>query len=267
MTTKIGVIGCGNMGSALVRGIVGARVVAAAQIAAWDPDSRRRSALAKSCRIRAARSNVEVASARVLLLAVKPQQMESVLTEIRPFLSHRPLVISIAAGITTTKIEQWLGSSIPVIRVMPNTPALVGEGISVLAAGRRAGPRHLKLAERLFRAVGRVERLPEKQLDAVTAVSGSGPAYFFFLMEQMIETGVKLGLPRDAAVRLVLGTAVGAAKLAASSGESPSTLRARVTSQKGTTEAALRAFEKAGVGPAIRSGIQAAARRSKELSK
>lgn len=266
MKTKIGVIGCGNMGQALIQGMLKSRFVSASAVAVWDADSKKLARVVKSFRVRRARSNGEAAGSRIILLAVKPQQMGLVLREIRPHLAHRPLLISIAAGISTGWIEKKIGGRrIPVVRVMPNTPALVGVGASAIAPGRKATAGSLKMVERIFHCVGDVVVVPEKWMDAVTAVSGSGPAYFFYLMERMIRAGVSLGLSPEAASRLVLQTAFGAAVLASSAGEDPAELRARVTSKGGTTEAAFKAFEKAGLGAILEKGIRAAAARAKEL--
>ncbi len=262
---KIGVIGCGNMGAALIRGMTKSRFVAGSRIIAWDSDRAKLKAIARSCGLEAARSNADVAAAHVLLLAVKPQQMEQVLQEIRPQLRHRPLIISIAAGISTRWIERRVGGSVPVVRVMPNTPALVGAGISAIAGGRRATPSMLKITEQIFQGVGEVIRVPEKWINAVTAISGSGPAYFFFLMEQMIRAGVRLGLSQEVAHRLVVETAEGAAVLAKTVGADPKVLRAKVTSKGGTTEAAFKLFDKRRLDRTLHEGIQAAARRAKEL--
>ncbi len=263
----IGVIGCGNMGTALIRGMLAAPLLSPRRLVCWDTDAGKLSRLARQWKIRKARSNREVAAAQVVLLAVKPQQMEEALAEIRPCLSGRTLLISIAAGISTGWIEKQVGGSIPVVRVMPNTPALVGAGISAVAGGRRANAGHLRLAERIFGCVGKVVRLPERLLDAVTAVSGSGPAYFFYLMERMIEAGVKLGLSKEVARALVLQTAIGAARLAMESKENPGRLRGRVTSKGGTTEHAFRVFRRSRLGETLRRGIEAAARRAKQLGR
>ena len=255
------------MGRALIQGMLACRFVPGRRILGWDPDSAKLRGLVRSCRIRPARSNRKLAEGSdVILLAVKPQQMGAVLEEIRPHLRHRPLVISIAAGVRIGRIEKALGDRVPVVRVMPNSPALIGRGISAVAAGRAAGRQHLAVAEALFRGVGRVVRVPERWMDAVTAVSGSGPAYFFFLMEEMIRAGVGLGLSPSAARELVLSTAEGAAALARSEPD-PAALRARVTSRGGTTEAAFRCFTRAGLGRILGAGIRAAARRSKALSR
>ena len=263
---SVGIIGCGNMGSALARGMVEARLLPPGRVIGYDADPAKARKLAKNLRIKAARSAREAAACSVLLLAVKPQQMEKALEEIRPYLEHRPLLISIAAGMRTGWIERRAGRGIPVVRVMPNTPALVKKGISAVALGASAGPKHRLLAERIFRSVGEVIRVEESRMDAVTAVSGSGPAYFFYLMEQMAETGARLGLSAAAARRLAGATAQGAAELAARSGEDPAALRARVTSRGGTTEAAFKVFKQKKLGAILQSGIRAAARRAKELS-
>ncbi|MBI3318726.1 MAG: pyrroline-5-carboxylate reductase [Candidatus Omnitrophica bacterium] len=264
---SVGVIGCGNMGSALIRGMLEGRVFPASRIRAWDPQGSRLKGLARAWGIRPASSNREAARSAVVLLAVKPQQMGQVLSEIRPHLGHGPLLVSIAAGIPTDWIEARAGGSIRVVRVMPNTPALVRCGVSALARGKGATSKDLRTVEKIFGGVGKVVRVKENLMDAVTAVSGSGPAYFFFLMEQMIQEAVRLGLPREAAQRLVTETARGAGELALQSGESPELLRARVTSKGGTTEAAFRFFARRQLGEILRKGIRAACRRAKQMRK
>ena len=264
---RLGVIGCGNMGSALLRGIVESRFLPARRILAWDTDRRKLRTLSRRLKVRSAGSNGQLARAcSVLLLAVKPQQMGGVLKEIRPALGRKSLVISIAAGIPTRWIEKRLGRGVPVVRVMPNTPALVGKGISAVALGHSASRAHGRVAEQILSCVGEVVPLPERQLDAVTAVSGSGPAYFFYLMEQMIEAGVKLGLSRSVARRLVFATAAGAAELACQTGKEPGVLRTRVTSKGGTTDAAFKLFRRRRLGTILHEGVRAAARRSRALS-
>ncbi len=264
----IGVIGCGNMGSALMFGMLKKHFRTASEITSWDPDKRKLNRVTQSLGIRKAKSNVELAQGvRIILLAVKPQQMEEVLDEVRPALTHRPLLISVAAGIPIRWIEKRVGQSIPVVRVMPNTPALVGFGVSAIAPGRSARSIHLKAAQQIFKSVGEVVRVPERWMDAVTAVSGSGPAYFFYLMEQMIQAGLELGLSKKVARHLVIETALGAAELARRAGEDPEDLRVRVTSKGGATEAAFRVFARRHLGEVLRSGIRAAAARSKELAR
>ena len=267
MSLSVGIIGCGNMGTALARGMVEARLLPAGRITGYDADAAMTRRLARGLKIKAARSSREAAACCVVRQAVKPQQMAEVLAEIRPLLSRRPLLISIAAGVRTDWIERRAGQGVPVVRVMPNTPALVKKGISAIAPGRSAGARHRAVAERIFGSVGETVRVPERLMDAVTAVSGSGPAYFFYLMEQMAEAGAGLGLPAGTAKRLAAVTARGAARLAACGGEDPAALRKKVTSKGGTTEAAFKVFERQGLGRILREGIRAAARRAKELSK
>lgn len=266
MSLSVGVIGCGNMGSALARGMVEAHLLPAGRIVGYDADSAKSRRLARGLKIKSARSAREAAACSVVLLAVKPQQMGEVLSAIRPFLTHRPLLISIAAGIRTDWIERRAGRGVPVVRVMPNTPALVKKGISAVAAGRSASIRHRAVAERIFGSVGETVRVREREMDAVTAVSGSGPAYFFYLIEQMEKAGTGLGLPSGTAKKLAAATARGAARLATCSGEDPAALRAKVTSKGGTTEAAFKVFERKGLGNILQEGIRAAARRAKELS-
>jgi pyrroline-5-carboxylate reductase len=204
--------------------------------------------------------------ARVLLLAVKPQDIDVLLGALAPHVDPaRHLVVSVAAGVPTTRIEASLPAGTPVVRVMPNTPALVDEGMSVLSPGAHAADADLDEAEELLAAVGRVRRVPESQQDAVTALSGSGPAYFFFLVEAMIDAGILLGLPRTLAADLIVQTALGAAVMLRDSGEHPVQLREAVTSPGGTTIAAVRELERHGVRAALIAAIEAAHARSVEL--
>jgi pyrroline-5-carboxylate reductase len=204
--------------------------------------------------------------ARVLLLAVKPQDIDVLLSALAPSVDPaRHLVVSVAAGVPTSRIEALLPAGTPVVRVMPNTPALVDEGMSVLSPGAHAEEAHLDEAEALLAAVGRVRRVPESQQDAVTALSGSGPAYFFYLVEAMIDAGILLGLPRTLAADLIVQTALGAAVMLRDSGEHPVQLREAVTSPGGTTIAAVRELERHGVRAALIAAIEAAHARSVEL--
>lgn len=204
-------------------------------------------------------------SADTVLLVVKPQDMESVLGEISTHLRPEALVISLAAGITTTYLEQRLPPGTAVVRVMPNTPALVDEGMSAISPGSSCDEEHLDRAESLLASVGSVIRVPEKQQDAVTAISGSGPAYLFFVVESMIEAGVHLGLPRTTATQLAVQTAFGSAKLLRETGQHPTVLREQVTSPGGTTAAALRKLESHSVRAAFLAALEAARDRSAEL--
>jgi pyrroline-5-carboxylate reductase len=212
-------------------------------------------------------SNLEAAKrAETLVVVVKPQDMTQLLDEVAPEVRAGQLVISLAAGITTELIESRLADGVAVVRVMPNTPALVDEGMAAIAPGTHCDDEHLTEAEELLRSVGRVVRVPEYQLDAVTAISGSGPAYLFFVVEAMIEAGVHLGLPRTTASELVVQTVVGSAKMLRETGEHPIVLRERVTSPGGTTAAAVRELEDHKVRAAFMTALEAARNRSRALA-
>ena len=262
MTTAI--IGAGVMGEALLSGLLRAGVPASELLIA---DRRlERSAEVTQKHGVANGTNQEVAAkAQTVVLVVKPQDMAIVLAEICDFLKPGALVVSLAAGITTTFIEQLLPPKTPVIRVMPNTPALVDEGMAAINSGSNCTEEHMQTAETLLRSVGQVVRVPERYQDAVTAISGSGPAYIFYAVEAMIEGGVMLGLPRDVANALVLQTVYGAATMLRETGEHPTVLREQVTSPGGTTVAALRQFDDFKVRAAFLSAMEAARDRSKEL--
>jgi pyrroline-5-carboxylate reductase len=213
-------------------------------------------------------SNVEAATkADTLVLVVKPQDMPDLLDEIAPAVRPGQLVMSLAAGITTETIESRLAEGVAVVRVMPNTPALVDEGMSAISRGSHCDEAHLVEAEQLMGATGRVIRVPEKQQDAVTAISGTGPAYLFFVVEAMIEAGVHLGLPRSTATELVIQTMVGSAKLLRETGEHPTVLRERVTSPGGTTAAAIRQLEEHKVRAAFMVALESARDRSRSLAR
>jgi pyrroline-5-carboxylate reductase len=212
-------------------------------------------------------SNVDAArKADTLVLVVKPQDMGDLLDEIAATVRPGQLVVSLAAGITSGFIEARLPDGVPVVRVMPNTPALVDEGMAAISRGTHCDEEHLTAAEALLTATGRVVRVPEKQQDAVTAISGTGPAYIFFVVEAMIEAGVHLGLPRSTATELVVQTLVGSAKLLRETGEHPTVLRERVTSPGGTTAAAVRELEDHKVRAAFLTAMEAARNRSRALA-
>jgi pyrroline-5-carboxylate reductase len=212
-------------------------------------------------------SNADAADqAATIVLAVKPQDMDALLAELAPVVTSDHLIVTIAAGITTSAIERRLPAGVPVVRVMPNTPALVGEAMSAVAPGAHASAEHLDRAEALFRPVGRVVRLPESQLDAVTALSGSGPAYVFYLVEAMTDAGILLGLPRAVAHELIVQTVYGAAVMLRETGEHPVALREAVTSPAGTTISAIRELENHGVRAAFLAALEAARDRSRELA-
>jgi len=211
-------------------------------------------------------ANTEAAKAETVVLVVKPQDMADVLTEIAPALRPGQLVVSLAAGITTRAIEKHIPDGVAVVRVMPNTPALVDEGMAAISPGSHCDEEHLAIAEDLLKQTGRVVRVPEKQQDAVTAISGSGPAYLFFVVEAMIEAGVHLGLPRSTATELVVQTVVGSAKLLRETGTHPTVLREQVTSPGGTTAAAIRQLEDHKVRAAFITAMEAARDRSVALA-
>ncbi|MBD0293102.1 MAG: pyrroline-5-carboxylate reductase [Jiangellaceae bacterium] len=204
--------------------------------------------------------------AETLALVVKPQDMGGLLKEIAEDVRSGQLVVSLAAGITTAFIESRLPDGVPVVRVMPNTPALVDEGMAAISPGSHCDESHLHEAELLLQATGRVVRVPEKQQDAVTAISGTGPAYIFYVVEAMIEAGVHLGLPRATSTELVMQTLVGSAKLLRETGEHPVVLRERVTSPAGTTAAAVRLLEEGKVRADFLAAIEAARDRSRSLA-
>jgi len=212
-------------------------------------------------------SNIEAAAvADTLVFVVKPQDMGALCDEIAEHVRPGTMVVSLAAGITTAFLESHLPTGVPVVRVMPNTPALVDEGMAALSAGEHCDDAHLDEAEALLRAVGKVVRVPEKCQDAVTAISGSGPAYIFYIVEAMIEAGVVLGLPRATASELVIQTVYGAATMLRETGEHPSVLRENVSSPAGTTVAALRELDDHKVRAAFISALEAARNRSRQLA-
>lgn len=213
-------------------------------------------------------NNAVVKFADVIILAVKPKDFDKVLkTEICCGVSKKKLLISIAAGVTTKHIESIVGKDIPVVRVMPNMAAMIGEAISSISAGNSAGSEHIKTAKEIFSVIGDVIEIDESMADAVTAVSGSGPAYFFYLVESIIEAAEKLGLDKDVARRLAFKTALGSAKLLEALKEDPAVLRRKVTSKGGTTEAAFKVFESKKFKDMVILALEAAYKRSKELSK
>ena len=261
----VAVIGAGVMGETLVSGLMraGRR---AEELLLTERRPERATELRERYGIEVVSNSVAAQKADTLLLVVKPQDMAEVLQEMAPHVSAQTLVVSLAAGITTGFVESHLPDDVPVIRVMPNTPALVDEGMSAISRGSHCDEAHLAEAETLLSAVGRVLRVPEKQQDAVTAISGSGPAYIFFVVEAMIEAGVHLGLPRSTATELVLQTVVGSAKLLRETGEHPVVLRERVTSPGGTTAAAVRELEDHKVRAAFLTAMEAARNRSRALA-
>jgi pyrroline-5-carboxylate reductase len=261
----LAIIGGGKIGEALLSGLV--RRGGPDGILVCERSPERATQLAERYGVSAVDLGDAAARARVLLLAVKPQDIDTLLARLTGVVDAGHLVVSVAAGVPTKRIEAALPPGTPVVRVMPNTPALVDEGMSVLSAGTHAAEEHLDEAEALLAAVGRVRRVPESQQDAVTALSGSGPAYFFFLVEAMVDAGILLGLPRALAADLIVQTALGAAVMMRDSGEHPVQLREAVTSPGGTTIAAVRELERHGVRAAMIAAIEAAHARSVELGR
>jgi pyrroline-5-carboxylate reductase len=259
------ILGAGVMGETLLSGLIRAgRPVEELLVA------EKRSERARELEDRYAVSVVSnldaTKRADTLALVVKPQDMGGLLDEIAPSVRPGQLVVSLAAGITTTFLESRLPRGVPVVRVMPNTPALVDEGMAAIAPGSHCDDEHLAIAEDLLGSTGRVLRVPEKQMDAVTAISGTGPAYVFFVVESMIEAGVHLGLPRATATELVVQTLVGSAKMLRETGSHPVVLREQVTSPGGTTAAALRELEVHKVRAAFLAAMEAARDRSAQLA-
>ena len=259
------IIGAGVMGEALLSGLLrGGHDPADLVVGEKRPD--RAAELREKYAVEVLANTEAAARADTVALVVKPQDMGEVLTEIAPHLHAGQLLISLAAGITTDYIESHIPSGIAVVRVMPNTPALVDEGMAAISAGTHCDEEHLALAEQMLSVTGHVLRVPEKQQDAITAISGSGPAYLFFVVEAMIEAGVHLGLPRTTATELVVQTVVGSAKLLRETGDHPTVLRERVTSPGGTTAAAIRQLEDHKVRAAFIMAMEAARDRSIALA-
>ncbi|MNO81110.1 Pyrroline-5-carboxylate reductase [compost metagenome] len=263
---RIAFVGAGNMAASLIGGLR-AQGVPATSLRASDPGAEQRAKIAAEHGIEVFEDNASaVKDADVVVLAVKPQVMKQVCEPLAAHLSAGQLIVSIAAGIPCASLERWLGAR-PIVRCMPNTPALVGLGASGLYANARVSAGQRGQAEQLLSAVGIALWLDEeKQIDAVTAVSGSGPAYFFLLMEAMTAAGEKLGLSSEVAARLTLQTALGAARMALDSDVGPAELRRRVTSPNGTTEAAIKSFQANGFEGLVEQALSAADHRSAELA-
>jgi pyrroline-5-carboxylate reductase len=259
-------LGAGNMARALLRGCLVRAGLAPEHLAATDVSPAALAQLTAEHAIRTFASNAEATAwASVIVLAVKPQVLPAVLFEIAPAITPDKLVISIVAGVPSERIVEQLGGHARVVRAMPNTPAIVGEGATAIVGGRDAAPEDLAVAEELFRSVGIVVRVAESMMDAVTGLSGSGPAYAFMAIEALSDAGVRAGLPRDVALKLSAQTLLGAAKLAIETGEHPGRLKDMVTSPAGTTIAGVAALERAGFRHALLAAVEAATARSKEL--
>jgi pyrroline-5-carboxylate reductase len=261
----IAILGAGQMGEALASGLLRAGVVSPDGIVAAARRPERVQQLRAAYGIDVLSAAQAATKAQTLVISVKPQDMEALLAEISPVVTADQLVISVAAGITSSYIGRRLAGEVPVVRVMSNTPVLVDEAMSVISPGPHATEEHLRRAEQLLRPVGKVLRIPESQQDAATALSGSGPAYVYFLVEAMVDAGILLGMPRQTALEMVKQAVYGAATMLRDSGEHPVLLREAVTSPGGTTINAIRELERHGVRAAVLAAIEAARDRGREL--
>lgn len=268
---RIGIIGAGAMGGALCRGLVLAQAALPTRILVSDPHTEHVENLKNTLNIKVAKNNAQVAlHTDIIVLAIKPFTIPTVMEEIRESLKRDadkplPLLVCIAAGVRTSKIESYLEEPIPVVRAMPNTPAQVLKGAAAYCRGTHANDDHIAQAKAIFQSVGIGVEVPESQMDAVTALSGSGPAYIYLMIEALIDGGVRAGLPRDVASQLASQTVLGAAQMVIDTGMHPAQLRDMVTTPAGTTIEAIAALEHSGLRAALIDAIGKAAQRSKEL--
>jgi pyrroline-5-carboxylate reductase len=265
---RIGFLGAGKMATALARGWLKAALTRLDHLMASDPLPEARQAFSAACEVQAGADNREVVkSSDLLILAVKPQSMAGLLTEIRPAVTNGHLIVSIAAGISLNQLAAGLGAERRLIRVMPNTPCLVGASASAYSPGGTVTAEDVALVDRLLKAVGLAFCLPESMLDAVTGLSGSGPAFVYVVIEALSDGGVRMGLPRDVAAALAAQTVFGAAKMVLETGSHPAVLKDMVASPGGTTIAGLHALERSGLRAALIDAVEAATKRSAELGK
>lgn len=262
----IGFIGAGQMATALGQGFLRAGLVSGDDLLASDPSAEARQRFTSLTQGRTTEDNLEVARrSDVLFLAVKPQQMVRVVSELKGKISSEQLIVSIAAGIRMAVLAQGLGPGVRLVRVMPNTPCLVGQGACGFSLGDMATPADGKLVKQLLESVGIAVEVEEKQLDAVTGLSGSGPAFVYVMIEALSDGGVRMGLPRSVATALAAQTVLGAAQMVVTTGDHPGVLKDRVASPGGTTIAGLQALEEKGLRGALMAAVEAATRRSIEL--
>jgi pyrroline-5-carboxylate reductase len=263
---NIGFIGAGNMAGAIIKGLIKGGAHSPDHLAVSDNDHTKIRSMVDDYGIKAYQSNRDlVEKASIIVFSVKPQVIRAVLAEISPYLTTDHLIISIAAGIPVSLIEEYIGRDKPIIRVMPNTPALIQRGVSALAQGGAATSVHMKQARGIFDAVGKTVIVDEGMMDAVTALSGSGPGFVFRIMEAFVEAGMKAGFDRETALMLTTQTFLGSAHLADESGSTLSKLREMVTSPGGTTAAGLNSLEAKGIQDCIQSAVRSACDRSMEL--
>lgn len=263
---KIAFIGAGQMGSALMRGMLQAKVIQPHQVIVSDVNRNRLEELRREFQVNVAENNRDAAQrSNVILLAVKPQQLGDVLSEIQDCIDENQIIISIAAGVSTKAISRRIEKNIPIIRVMPNLSVLVRKGISVISPGAAVGESSVELVERLFASVGEIIFLEEELQNQAMALSGCGPAYFYYFVENLIEAGKKSGLDSQIATKLVIETLVGAGAMLKETGKPPTKLREMVTSPGGTTSAAWQVFEQAGFPEWFLKAVEAAIKRAQEL--
>lgn len=266
--SRVGFIGGGNMGEALIKGLLSTSPMPAENLCVFDVSKNRQKYLEDRYRVTLCKSIDEIAQKnKILVLAVKPQNMQEVLQELALSLSSGSLIISIAAGVTMESIAAALPEEIPIIRVMPNTPALVQQGASALARGKHVSDEQMGIALDIFQAVGKAIAVEEKWMDAVTGLSGSGPAYVLMLIESFIDAGVLVGLPRATSRELVLQTFLGTVRMVEETGKHPAELKDLITSPAGTTIEGLKVLEEWGIRGALMEAVRAATVRSAELGK
>lgn len=264
---RIGLVGAGQMATALARGFVAAGLTAADKLLASDVDQAALQRFAQATGGQTTADNgVVAAQSDIVFLAVKPQQMAQVASGLRAKLTEKQLIISIAAGVRLASLAEWLGPAVRLVRVMPNTPCLVGQGASGYSLGQRATSEDGALVSRLLGAIGSAWQVDEKLLDAVTGLAGSGPAFVYIMIEALSDAGVRMGLPRNIATEMAARTVGGSAAMVLATGEHPAVLKDRVASPGGTTIAGLQALESGGLRAALMAAVEAATRRSIELA-
>ena len=268
---KIGFIGGGNMAEAILKGMLSSSLIKASNIFVSEPNKSRQTFLTTEFKVKVVKENLDlVKKADVLIVAVKPQIIREVLKDIADQVDSKKLVISVAAGVPISQIENALSKGkkkkLCVVRTMPNTPSVVQEGVTAITAGKGVGKPDLKISHEIFQAVGRTVEVAEEQIDAVTGLSGSGPAYIFMIIEALSDAGVKMGLSRQVANELTVQTVLGSALLVRETGTSPGELKNRVTSPGGTTIAGLHALEKGSLRATLMNAVEKATLRSKELA-
>ena len=263
---ELGFIGVGNMGKALLRGILSSKIVDREKIVIFDVNEDIINSRVQEFKVKAVNSNTELVQiVKYVLIAVKPQKIDSVLEEIGPKLKKNQVLISIAAGVTIKNINKFINKDIGLVRVMPNTPVLVKEGASVIAPNDKVSNEDLEYVKKILNSVGLVVELEEKHIDAVTGLSGSGPAYIFIIIEALADGGVKMGLPRDVALKLAAQTVLGSAKMFLETGKHPGELKDMVASPGGTTITGLHELEKGKIRDTLIRAVEAATLKSKHM--